>query len=70
MNAVSRWLAVAVLAGAATAAVVAPNVVLLGRASGQNDRVGRLVPTAHVPSAPAWVVRPERGRARDQGADD
>jgi hypothetical protein len=49
------------VAAAATAAVVL-NVLLLGRATGGNDPVGRLQPGVNVPSftptVPAWTLRP------------
>lgn len=65
-----RFVVAALLAGAATAAVVAANVSLLARASGQGDPVGRLAPRTHLPAAPAWVLRPRRGPVEDLGADD
>jgi hypothetical protein len=60
----------ALLVGAAAACAVLLNVLLLGAASAQNDPVGRLTPHAHVPAAPAWVVRPSHGHVGDRGADD
>ena len=56
-----------VLAGAVAAVVL--NVVLLNRASGGNDPVGRLRPTATVPAAPKWTVRPTTTVEQDHGAD-
>ncbi|MGD0716080.1 MAG: hypothetical protein ABSB24_18170 [Gaiellaceae bacterium] len=60
----------ALLVAAAAAAAIALNVLLLGRASAQNDPVGRLAPSTHVPAAPEWTVRPTTGRVEDRGADD
>ena len=62
----------AVVLVAATAAVVL-NVLLLGRATGANDPVGKLQPHARIPSTPAprWTVRPAGGRGTEnEGADD
>lgn len=58
------------LVGAAAAAVVVLNLVLLDRATAQNDPVGRLTPRTHLPAAPAWTVRPTHGHVEDRGADD
>ncbi len=66
----SRLAAAVLLVGAAAAVAVVLNVLLLGAASAQNDPVGRLTPRAHVPSAPAWVMRPKHGHIEDAGADD
>ena len=61
----------AVVALAAAAAVIALNVVLLGRASGAGDPVGQLRPQLRqTHAAPAWTVRPARGPVHDGGADD
>jgi hypothetical protein len=60
----------ALLVAAAAAAAIALNVLLLGRASAQNDPVGRLSPGTRVPAAPEWTVRPTHGRIEDRGADD
>jgi hypothetical protein len=71
---VSRVLLVALAVAAAAAAAILLNLLLLGRASAQNDPVGRLSPRAHLPAAPGWTIRPaptteDRGRNHD-GADD
>ena len=58
------------LVAAAAAAAIALNVLLLGRASTQNDPVGRLAPGKPAPAAPKWTVRPTDGRVDDRGADD
>jgi hypothetical protein len=58
------------LVAAAAVAAIALNVLLLGRASAQNDPVGRLSPGKPVPAAPHWTVRPTTGRVEDRGADD
>ncbi len=63
-------LVLALLVVAALATALALNLVLLSRASAQNDRVGRLVPTNVVPPAPVWTVRPVTGRIEDLRADD
>ena len=65
-------LAVAVAAVLAVAALaVVANLLLLGRASAQNDPVGVLSPRAHLPRAPEWTVRPVvRERVERDGADD
>ena len=60
----------ALLVAAATAAAILLNVLLLGRASAQNDPVGRLSPGKPVPAAPEWTVRPTTGPVEDRGADD
>lgn len=61
-------LALVVSAGAAA---IALNVLLLDRASAQNDRIGRLSPGAKIlPAAPGWTLRPVEGRVEDRGADD
>lgn len=60
------------VAAAATAAVLL-NLVLLGRASGATDHVGRLQPLAHVPTTapPPGTIRPTRDEHRDDhGAHD
>jgi hypothetical protein len=57
------------IAAAAAAAIVA-NLALLGYASFSNDPVGKLSPVAHLPAAPADVVRPQTGPVEDEGADD
>ena len=62
-------LGLGVVAAAAVAAV-ALNLLLLGRASAQNDPVGRLSPRAHLPQAPAWTVRPPAHEGEHDGADD
>jgi hypothetical protein len=54
----------------AVAAAIALNVLLLGRASTQNDPAGRLTPSVKAPAAPSWIVRPTRGPIEDRGADD
>ena len=35
-----------------------------------NDPVGKLKPQAHIPAAPASVIRPSVGRITDEGDDD
>jgi hypothetical protein len=45
------------------------NLLLLGQA-GRPDTVGHLKVDTRLPSAPAWTVRPARGRLEDRGADD
>ena len=61
----------AIVAAAAVILAVALNLVLLGRASAQNDRVGRLAPGNRiVPAAPAWTLRPVTRKVDDRHADD
>ena len=56
---------------AAGAAAIAANVLLLDRASAQNDPIGRLSPGARiVPAAPSWAVRPVERHVEDRSADD
>lgn len=64
-----RVAAILAVAVAAAAAVVA-NLALLDFASSGNDPVGKLRPQAHVPAAPATVIRPHVGRVSGEGADD
>jgi hypothetical protein len=68
-----------VLACAAAAAAVAINLVLLGRASAENDPVGQLQPHVSTvqtttstakPTAPTPEVRPTDGKVENDGADD
>lgn len=66
----SQSLLAVLVAAAAAAAVVLLNVVLLGNASARNDPVGKLSPTANLPPAPAWIVRPTTGQPHDERADD
>jgi hypothetical protein len=65
-----RLIVVLVLVAAAAAAAVALNLLLLGRASAQNDPVGTLSPRAQLPAAPAWTVRPATHDREHDGADD
>lgn len=65
-----RLLAGIALVAAAAAAAVALNLLLLGRASAQNDPVGRLSPRAHLPQAPSWTIRPATHEREHDGADD
>jgi len=66
----SSLLLAALLVTAAAAVAILLNVLLLGRASAQNDPVGRLSPGKPVPAAPEWTVRPTTGPVEDHGADD
>jgi len=63
-------LAAAVFVAAVAAAVIVLNVLLLGRASSQNEPAGRLTPNVSLPQAPAWTVRPTTGESEDGAADD
>ena len=68
-----RLLLAALLIAAVAGAIVALNVVLLGRASATNDPVGTLNARTHFPAAPAWTIRPmhgEHGDTEHDGADD
>ena len=67
------------LVAAAAAAAVLLNVLLLGRATGGNDPVGRLQPLMNVPgttttTVPKWTLRPtttdEEHNGRGLGSDD
>jgi hypothetical protein len=62
------------LVGAATAAAVVLNLVLLGRAGAGNDPIGRLRPRLTSiparPASPAAVLRPTHGVVENEGADD
>jgi len=57
-------------AAAIVGAIVALNVLLLGRASAGNDPVGHLSSRTHLPAAPAWTVRPVHGEVENDGSDD
>ena len=63
-----------VLAAAATAVLL--NVVLLGSASSSNDPVGKLTPTANLPTqtnlqpAPPGVIQPSTGPIEGEDQDD
>jgi hypothetical protein len=60
-----------VVVAVAVTLAVALNLVLLSKASAQNDRVGRLAPGNRItPAAPAWTVRPVTGPVDDRRADD
>lgn len=65
----SRLILAAVVAFAAAAAI-AVNVLLLGRASAQNDPVGHLSQKANLPPAPSWTIRPAGHDKEHDGADD
>ena len=66
----SQRLLAALLILAAAAAAVALNVLLLGRASAQNEPVGKLAPAKNLPPAPQWTIRPTTGPVHDEGSDD
>jgi heme/copper-type cytochrome/quinol oxidase subunit 1 len=60
---------------AAGVAVILLNLVLLHYGSSSNDPVGKLGPTAHLPTqrispAPAGIVQPASGPIRGEGRDD
>jgi hypothetical protein len=63
-------LAGALFVAAVAAAAITLNVLLLGRASSQNEPAGRLTPRVNVPAAPSWTVRPTTGPVEDRGEDD
>jgi hypothetical protein len=67
---VKRLLAVLALVAVAAAGAIAANLALLGYAARANDPVGKLTPRAHLPAAPARVVRPQTGTIDDHGSDD
>ena len=66
----TRTLFFAAIAALAAAAAIAANVLLLGSAAASNDPVGQLNARVHLPAAPHWTVRPARGHAHADGADD
>jgi hypothetical protein len=53
----------------ATGAIFA-NLALLDYGTGTNERVGRLTPRAHLPAAPADVIRPRTGTVAHEQSDD
>ena len=65
----SRILLAGLAFGAAAAAAVTLNILLLARTS---DESGPLVltPRVRLPAAPAWTIRPAQGGIGDRGADD
>ena len=66
-----KWkLLILLVVAAAVAAAIVANILLLGSAAASSDPVGRLSPSAHLPAAPHWTVRPATGRPQDEGADD
>jgi hypothetical protein len=67
---VTRYLLVLALVAAAATAAIFTNLALLDYGSGANDRVGKLTPRAHLPAAPADVIRPRTGTVRDPESDD
>ena len=72
---VTRLLLAVLVAAAAAAAAVVLNLVLLGRASAQNDPVGQLRPrlTGAVSTtrrSPGPLLLPTRGKIENEGADD
>jgi len=66
---VPRIVLVVLAVAAASAAAILLNLVLLGRASAQNEPVGKLTPRAHLP-APQWTIRPAHGPVEHDRADD
>ena len=66
----TRKLLVLFVVASAAAGAIAANILLLGSAAASNDPVGRLSPSAHLPAAPHWTVRPTSGQPHDEGADD
>lgn len=67
---VPALLAAVIAAAGVVAAIVALNVLLLGRASSVNDPVGHLSSRTHLPAAPLWTVRPVKGEIENDGTDD
>jgi hypothetical protein len=70
---VRRVAAAVLVVCAAAAAAVVLNLLLLDRASGNSDELGRLQPLATVPTTPAprGTVRPPAGSdEHGDGADD
>ena len=56
--------------GAAAAAAIVLNLLLLGNVAAQNDPVGKLTPRANLPAAPQWTIRPAHGPVEHDGSDD
>ena len=73
MRATLSMIAVVLAAGAAA---VLLNIVLLGNASSGDIPVGKLGPTAQMPTqqrllpAPSGVIQPRTGTVRGEGRDD
>jgi hypothetical protein len=67
---ISRILLAVVGIGAAAAAAILLNLLLLGNVAAQNDPVGRLTPRANLPAAPHWTIRPANGHVEHDGSDD
>lgn len=65
----ARTVTAAVLVALAAGAIAA-SFALLSWASSSNDPVGKLTPRAHLPAAPADVIRPQTGPIEREGADD
>ena len=65
-----RLLAVLALVVVAAAGAIAANLALLDYAARANDPAGKLTPRAHLPAAPASVIRPQTGTIDDHGSDD
>jgi hypothetical protein len=70
----TRVAAAVLLVGAAAAAAAVLNLLLLGRASGGTDRIGRLQPRATIPATPAprGTIRPAATTTTEHhdGSDD
>jgi hypothetical protein len=54
----------------AAAGAAAANLALLNYATPAGDPVGKLTPRAHLPAAPAQIVRPVTGTIEHDGGDD
>jgi hypothetical protein len=67
---VKRLLTVLALVTVVAAGAIAANLALLDYAAPANDPVGKLTPRAHLPPAPARVIRPQTGTIDDHGSDD
>jgi hypothetical protein len=70
---VRRVAAAALVVCAAAAAAVVLNLLLLDRASGNSDEIGRLQPLATIPATPVprgTVRPPAHGDERGRGSDD
>jgi hypothetical protein len=65
-----RILLVLLGVGAAAAAAILLNLVLLGNAAAHNDPVGKLTSRANLAPAPQWTIRPAHGQVGDDGFDD
>jgi hypothetical protein len=65
-----RFLFVLALVAAAVTGAIFANLALLDYGAGTSEHLGRLTPRAHLPPAPASVIRPRTGTVKHTEADD